>query len=267
MNNLGRQRITTVASKMAKTDLLLQHAELAKHIPATRRFNRERLRAMLKQYGMVYVKPDAGCQGNGVMKAERLVDGYRYQLREQTRTFGTAEELYASLSRRIGSRGYLIQQGIHVLQHEQRPYDFRIMVQVNPDGAWECTGTAARVAHPNKIVTNGSQGGTIFDPAMLLEPVSGKTHTSRLLEDMNQLGRWTAAQLSRSYPTLKELGLDVAVDWDLRLWILEVNTRPDPCPFTKLADPAIIRKIVRYAKHYGQRYSLTCTKSKKAPGV
>jgi D-alanine-D-alanine ligase-like ATP-grasp enzyme len=60
------------------------------------------------------------------------------------------------------------------------------------------------------------------------------------------------------YPGMKEIGVDVALDRELRPWILEVNTRPDHCPFAVLQDQTMIRRIVHYGKQYGRTYKLAC---------
>ncbi|MCQ6562308.1 YheC/YheD family protein [Paenibacillus mendelii] len=255
-----------VSSKLTKTKVVLHSKELARHVPSTRPFSRDRLLTMLECCRMVYVKPDTGSQGIGVIRVEKKEGGFRYQSGSRKHEFSTFQAMFTSIQRRIGSRRYLIQKGIHVLRYSGRPFDFRIMIQKNPSRKWECTGTAARVAHPRKIVSNGSQGGTIFQARTLMNPIVGQEKTARLLRHMNQLARLTAAQFSRVYPAMNELGLDIAVDRSLKPWILEVNTRPDPCPFTKLDNPASIRKIVRYARAYGRSYCLTCSKAKKAPG-
>lgn len=255
----------TIASKLIKTRIILRNKHLQKHVPATHPFNQTHLSAMLVRYGMIYVKPDAGSLGIGVMRVEKKGSSYRYQSGVRTFTFPTFQKLFQSLQRACGSKRYLIQKGVHVLKHEGKPFDFRVMIQKKPSGGWECTGTAGRVAHPLKAVTNGSQGGTIYSPTNLIEPKYGSEATTSLLKKMEHIAQLTAAQFSRSYPAMNELGLDIAVDRKLNPWILEVNTHPDPCPFTKLEDKAIIRKIVTYAKAYGRRYDLTCSKAKKAP--
>ncbi|MNC18497.1 hypothetical protein D3C75_663990 [compost metagenome] len=84
-----------------------------------------------------------------------------------------------------------------------------------------------------------------------------------LIAAMNRLGVKAAVQLSGSYPGLREIGVDIALDKGLHPWILEVNTFPDPCPFTKLPDSRMLRRIVRYGKAYGRVYNLKCMKAKR----
>lgn len=257
--------LKTVSSKWIKTRVTLRNAKLRQHVPSTHPFDRNRLFAMLTRHGMLYVKPDIGSLGIGVMRVEKRGGAYRYQSGMHIYRFPTFEKLYQSLLRRCGIKRYLIQKGIHVLTHEGNPYDFRVMVQRSPSGKWVCTGTAARVAHPKKAVTNGSQGGTIYSPYDLLEPRFGVDATSILMLKMEKISYLTSVQLGRAYPNMNEFGIDIAVDHRLKPWILEVNTRPDPCPFTKLEDKTIIRKIIQFGRANGRKYDLTCSKAKRAP--
>jgi len=254
----------TVSSKLIKTKILLDGGGLLNsHIPPTAPFSRDRFEAMLETHGMVYVKPDTGSQGIGILKAERMGSGgYRYQSGTEQHRFGTCAAMYRSMERTMGRRRYLVQKGIPVLTHQGRPFDFRVMTQRNPAGQWENTGIAARVAHPRKIVSNGSQGGTIYGAADLLRPIAGRERSARLIGRMNKLALLAADRLGGKYPAMHELGIDIAVDRQWKPWILEVNTRPDPCPFTKLTDRTAIRRIVRYGRAYGRRYCLKCGKAK-----
>ncbi|MFC3799364.1 YheC/YheD family protein [Cohnella sp. GCM10012308] len=252
----------TVSSKLVKTELL-RGGKLGKHVPLTVPFTRERLQKMLGKRGMVYVKPDTGSQGIGILRVERRAGGrYRYQLGTERYDFGNYAGMYGSMRRRMGRRRHLIQQGVRALRYEGRPFDFRIMVQKNAAGRWVDTGVAGRVAHPGKIVSNGSQGGAIYEAGRLLRPSAGQAETAGLIDRMRELALLTASRFGRKYPAMNELGIDIAVDRGLKPWILEVNTRPDPCPFAKLEDRTAIRRIVRYGRGYGRRYCLKCGKAK-----
>ncbi|MBH5318646.1 YheC/YheD family protein [Paenibacillus sp. GSMTC-2017] len=249
--------------KWAKTNFLLRDAELRSYIPLTRRFSREQLSKMLGAYSMVYVKPTFGQMGKGVMKVEKTADGtYKYQLKGTKRYFRTFEGLYRAIKKDTLGKTYIVQKGIHVLSYDGRPYDLRLVVQQTPSKRWEATGTVARVAYPGKIVTNGSQGGTILPAHQVLQPYTSASGSEHLLAKLNQIGINTMKRLHRHYPELKEIGLDIAIDRGLHPWILEVNTRPDHCPFAILQDQSMIRRIVYYGRHYGRRYRLKCNKAK-----
>lgn len=253
-----------VSSKLIKTKVLLQNHSLIQYVPRTASLTSQRLLHMLNRYNMVYIKPVNGSLGIGVIKVEQIGSNYRYREDIQTYTFRTFHQMYDSIQRRIGSKPYLVQKGIIVLRHNNRPFDFRVMVQRNGEGTWDCTGVAARLAHPKRAVTNGSQGGTIYAAEEILRKVTDQAKAEEMVNQMRHIGLLTANQFGSSYPAMNELGLDVAVDRKHRLWILEVNTRPDPCPFTKLPDTTMIKTIVEYGKGYGRTYDLRCTKARKA---
>ena len=244
--------IQRVLSKLAKTDVLLKHGELRDHIPDTRKLSHQSITDMIHTYGMVYVKPDVGTFGSGVIRVERAPEGFRAQLGTRVYKFGSIDGLYAGLLR-IKHRGtYVVQRGIHLLKHKGRRFDIRVMVQMSPRGAWETTGIIGRLAHPKRIVTNYHSGGTPMSFQSLMASHLSADRQQAYMTKLRALGTRTARQLQTRYPGLKELGLDVAVDRDLRPWILEVNTKPDPFLFRKLKDKSVFRKVYRYADAYGR---------------
>lgn len=241
-----------VHSKWKKTQVLRTDPKVNAHIPHTEKLTRENLGAMLSRYGMVYVKPDRGTFGNGVMRVERTEEGFRYQTGTVVRSFGDLNGLYADLLKVTKRRGYLVQKGIHLLKHRGRRFDIRVMVQTKPGGGWEATGIVGRVAHPSKIVTNFHNGGTLKDISILLAPYLTQEELRRFSQEIKQLGLRVARKLDGRFPGIKEVGLDIAVDQSIRPWILEVNTCPDPYIFKVLKDKSIQRKILRYARAYGR---------------
>jgi hypothetical protein len=260
-----------IPDKWAKTEVLKSDFEIKKHLPMTQILSESGLREMLGKWRMVYVKPTRGSRGRGVMKVElnegvaagRTARSYAYQLGEKRLTFGTYKAMYRSILNNTEGKAYLVQKGILLLKHKGRPFDIRLVVQQAPRGGWEATATVGRVAHPRKIVTNGSEGGTIYPTAYLLKSCANRAKLSGMLKQMDQLGVRTAKRLHRSYPGIVEIGLDLALDYQLKPWILEVNTTPDPCPFALLEDQSMLRKIVRYGKAYGRTYRLSCKKAKR----
>ncbi len=252
--------------------MLLKDARLRNHIPLTKRLSLTSLSQMLHAYQMVYVKPVFGSMGRGVMRvwshspsydgANDGASGYAYQLAGRKRSFRTLSGLYRAIRKDAKGKSYLVQQGVHLLSYEGRPYDFRVVVQRSPAGEWEATGTVARIAHPGKIVTNGSQGGTILPAEQVLQPYSPPYRIKEQIRELEAMGLATARKLRSTFPQQNEYGLDIAVDRNMKPWILEVNTRPDHCPFAILQDQTMIRRIVSYGSHYGRTYKLNCNKAK-----
>uniref|UniRef100_UPI000472A501 YheC/YheD family protein n=1 Tax=Paenibacillus sp. 1-18 TaxID=1333846 RepID=UPI000472A501 len=146
MNTLRTQ---AVRSKWHKTQLLLRNQGIKPFIPDTRKYTKANLKSMLEKYGMVYVKPDRGTFGKGVMRVEQGEGSrFAYQHEEKRLEFKNVEALYVSLSKKIGKKVYLIQKGIHLLRHQKRYFDIRVMVQRNAKGPWESTGIIGRLGHP-----------------------------------------------------------------------------------------------------------------------
>ncbi len=98
---LSRARYVT--SKIGKTKAIESKHKLRKYVPTTKRMNQETLNEMLNQYKMVYVKPNIGMFGNGVIRVELAEEGaempYSYQSGVRLREFKTFDEMYASLSK------------------------------------------------------------------------------------------------------------------------------------------------------------------------
>lgn len=247
--------IQRVQSKWAKTAVLLRSEHIGKHIPVTLRFTRDTFKTMLDHYGMVYVKPDSGTFGLGVIRVDKLTSEpkpYQYQLGEKIRRFSTFEGLYKALVSVQKGRAYIVQRGIALLQHDSRRFDLRVMVQHNENDEWETTGIIGRLAHPAKIVTNYHSGGTPLPLSTLMSTHMGEAEQTELYSQLSQLGLDAAKQLQAQYPRIKEIGIDVAIDPEFRPWILEVNTRPDPFIFRKLGDPSVFKRIYRYCVRYGR---------------
>ncbi|TKH46078.1 endospore coat-associated protein [Paenibacillus terrae] len=265
--------IQRVSSKWTKTNIILPNSMLSAYVPETRLYAMEHLNEMLALYGTVYIKPDNGTYGKGVMRAERLTEPlppneegiigertwYILRYEVETHTFENLEDLHKAVSHRIRKRPYLIQRGIPLLHHDARPFDLRVLTQMNLRKQWETTLIIGRVAAPDKVVTNHHSGGTTRFFNELVAPYLDVKEAVRLEQKLSKMGERVAWQLQKRYPRLKEIGLDIGLDQQIYPWILEVNTMPAIKVFSSLPNKSLYHKIFRYAVGYG-RYTASTGK-------
>jgi hypothetical protein len=234
-------------TKLGKTRHLNGSEALRPYIPETQKADPEPVQAMLEKYGMVYVKPNVGTGGFGVIKAElkkvKSKERYRFKSGMRTYTFTKFEPFYQELKRAFRGRTYLVQRGIFMLKSRNRPFDIRVMVQKNKHGVWEQTGTIGRLAQPKRIVTNYHSGGTPLPFEKLMSSHLGPKKTAVLARQLADLGLHAAKHMQTGYPRVNEIGVDVGIDQSMKPWIFEINTRPDPYIFRKLNRPAVFRRI------------------------
>lgn len=237
-----------ILSKWLKTKAILKDQKVRMLVPETRRMNEKSLREMLDRYSMVYIKPEVGTYGKGVMRVEQGNGSYLYQEGKKKRVFDSFSSMYRSIVRNKRKRPYLVQKGIPLLKYKNRRFDIRVMVQRNRKRAWEMTGMIGRVAHPRKIVTNYHSGGKPTEVRTLLRPFASGENLSKIETILSKAGYDAAKVLSHTYPGLNMVGADIGLDNRLRPWIIELNTNPDPYIFRHLADKSIAHKVLRYAR-------------------
>lgn len=245
-----------VGSKWRKTAALMRNGRLRPHIPKTVLYGPSRLKLMLRQYGMVYAKPVSGMHGKGVLCVERASEAYRLRYGRRTIAFRSFARLCEAIRTLQRGKPYIIQRGIRLLKHEGRPFDLRVMAQRSPARKWETTGIIGRVAAPRRIVTNYHAGGKLATVERLLRGYMPQGKLREKIGDLKRIGTAAGQALIARFPGVREVGVDAGFDRAMKVWIIEVNTAPDPYIFRAHPDPSVFKKIRRYAKAYGRRFGM-----------
>lgn len=222
---MHQQHGRMLASKWLKTTALMTNGYVARHIPPTRIYSTGNLKTMLHRFGMVVLKPVRGAGGNGVIKATRVGRGYQLHSRSSVRYFGTFAGLCGQIGRLKGRRAYLIQRGIRLATIAGRPIDYRVK-HVKTDAGWQIRAMVGRVARRGLFVTNLCRGGTRITAGQgIARSLSGRLVGAKKSQ-MRHLTRTSTALLESRFPGIGQLGYDYGIDRGGRIWMLEVNTRP-----------------------------------------
>ena len=250
---MNKYRSSTIVSKWKKTSWLMTQRNLRKHIPRTRLFQRDNLTSMLSDYSTVFFKPTAGSGGANIIRVKKVPRGFQTQLKTVKSHYSTMNALYKKLNRFANKRSYVLQKGIQLARTNGKPFDIRVMVQKTNKGEWRSTGIFTKIGSPGMVATNYNQGGKIgyFNQTVTRSGYS-LTEAKRLKTQLKQLGVKVAKNFDRHKRGFRELGLDVALDSRGKLWILEVNTRPQFYPLKNMKDKTMYRRILSYAKAYGR---------------
>lgn len=229
----------------------------ARHVPQTKRLRSSRtLTAMLKHHDNLYLKPENGKAGKGIMRLKYRVNAllpYRLQIQSGKRNLtykaASIERLWARIGREKGSDRYIVQQAINLAAHRGRPFDLRVLLQKNSRGAWSVTGIGARLAGARSITTHVPRGGTIEEPDSMLQSTFGGERASAILKNVPTTALLIARQIERaSSHTLGEMSMDLGVDENGSLWFFEANSRP-----MKFDEPAIrklsLERIIQFSQY------------------
>lgn len=233
----------------------------SKYVPKTRRLrSANTLTAMLNHHTSLYLKPENGKAGKGIMRLKYREDTslpYRLQIqsgkKNVTYKAASMERLWLRIEKEKGKTRYIVQQAIELATHRGRPFDLRVLLQKNGRGSWGVTGIGARLAGARSITTHVPRGGTIEEPASMLEGTFGTDKAASILKNVHTTALLMARQIERaSESMLGEMSMDLGVDETGGLWFFEANSRP-----MKFDEPAIrklsLERIFQYGQHLARQ--------------
>ncbi|GAA3401675.1 YheC/YheD family protein [Paenibacillus hodogayensis] len=240
-------------------DALKQDGSLARYLPESHLFkNYQMLKSMSARHPVIFLKPITGSLGKGIIRIGRVGNqSYTCQTTSLNgtvrQTFPTIEAVFSSISSKLKQRRYQIQQGLHLIEANGRPVDFRALVQRNNLGTWGITSVVARIAGSNHFVSNLARGGSLSKVKEALAktnlaPAQQRNASVQLRKAALDIAKGIETQVKGHFG---ELGVDLAVDTHGKVWLLEVNSKPSKNDGTPLAEGAIrpsVKQTVQYAR-------------------
>ena len=195
-------------------------------IPSVQLSNGEEVLSLLNKYSKVVIKPFSGNHGKNVIFFEKEEDGAVYITDGASKWMSNKVELLTFVETLTDQQAYLLQPFIECKTKAGLTYDYRIHVQKNGLGEWEINLIYPRISGSNKLISNISSGGYRGELSSFLQEEYDE-RASEIKELLETFGLQFATHFDTLYQqSFDELGIDVAIDRNGKLWIFEVNWRP-----------------------------------------
>lgn len=240
-----------------ETHTILEDAlHLHPHLPKTELLtSKQALENFLNQHSQIFIKPIHGSQGKKIMRISTKDTIYHLDYTtfsgDIERTFLSFSKLFQTLRSRLVKGGFIIQQGISLIQFHQKQVDFRVLCHPNQDGLWKVTSMVARVSSEESFVSNIARGGEIVNTTDVLNETFDLQTTNQILKLLKELAIEIASVVSSSsLGYYGEFGIDLGIDEKGYPWIIEVNTKPskdESHPLESLHIRPSAKAIVHYA--------------------
>lgn len=234
-------RLTTLG-KLEVCEALTKYPRTKKYVPETCIYNHfnDALR-MLDKHNLIFIKSYYGTQGKEVLSIEKLSNSYKLNYFEngaKELTLSNINEVHLFIANFTLNKKFVIQQGIRLLTHKGRNMDLRIFIMKNDRGTWESIFKGTRLAKGHFTITNTCTGGdyAIYEqiyPQLKAEHKSLNIPTAKILDQVTIM---LAQYIEKELGSFGEIGMDIGIDSNGRIWIFEANAKPDKELDPKLLD-------------------------------
>lgn len=237
----------TIFDKWEVHRILSASADLKPHLPETRLYHRHggELQSMLRRYGGAYLKARLGRKGLQVMQVIEKPGGCyecRYFVEKpEIRRIRLAAGLTALIDRFFAGRPLIIQQPLDLINYAGNKVDLRAEMQKNGRGELEVIAVPVRVARPQSPITThaASYRFDIFFSEMLpYQPDAMEALQAGLHALLFKIYR----AVEDYYGPFGEMGIDIGLDKEGRLWLIECNSQPAKVSLMQAYDPETVTR-------------------------
>lgn len=247
-------------SKWETIKALEKNSTLIPIIPKTIQYKScKDLEDSLSTYSRIYLKPDSLSKGKGIFRiskgeSESYKVEYRTTEENHIATFKNVSDIESLMQQYLAKgNGYIIQQDIYKALFRDNPFDLRALFQKNFEGVWNLSGASGRIAGSGSIITSPRSGGSVEDLEIILREVFNEDFLTQdgIYQNIIYFGREICIRLEEEFGNCVELGLDLAIDVNGKIWVIEVNGKPLKVSLKRLGNPEIVyrcnRRPIEYA--------------------
>ncbi|MEY9971443.1 UDP-N-acetylmuramoyl-tripeptide--D-alanyl-D-alanine ligase [Lysinibacillus sp. RC46] len=214
--------------------------------------NVDLLHKFMAFYKKVVFKPIDGRKGKGIYFISKVGRTNFEVKKDRETTFCTQSQLDELIRGQLSTGIFIVQPYIQSKTKSGQIYDFRLHVQKNGEGEWVITTVYPRIAPNGSIIPNINNGGftNYLDPFLEQEFKEDAYDIRRMLEHFSlSLARHLdEIQMAQFGEVIDEIGIDVGLDEQRKIWMYEVNWRPG-CPPAFYLELDVVINTIRYAMY------------------
>lgn len=230
--------------------------------------NTDVFHSYIAHHKKIVFKPIDGRKGKGIYFIIKIGDHFEVRQNSENRMY-SKQQLNALIHELLTTGTFIMQPYIQSKMKSGQVYDFRLHVQKNGEGKWVVTTVYPRIAPHGSIIPNINNGGytNYLDPFLEQEFQEEAFNIRRMLEHFSlSLARHLDdIQMTKFGEVIDEIGIDVGLDAQQKIWIYEVNWRPG-CPPAFYLELDVVIHSIRYAKYLAENQQ-PIKKSKPKPTV
>lgn len=226
-------------SKVEIYKLMAADPYLRSCLPDTSKFSSSSLLTFMENHNDLILKPCRGTVGRGVMRLHHDRSGWKITFPSPSYKHKwisqklKGQELPGYIKHQLRKVPYLIQQRIPLAEIRNCPFDLRVTVQRGLSGEWGITGMFAKKSPKGAFISNLAGGGSAYPAFALLSEVMPASAATQAIHQMEHLALSAARYLSGHLPLIADLGIDIGVTADGRIYFIECNGRDQRYGFKK----------------------------------
>ncbi len=247
---------------------LAKHSTIQPYLPETieyKEFND--VLTMMNKHGFIFIKSFYGSRGREVMSIEKQADNYvvvYYDDGLVRKVFKEIEEIKALVQQYTEEKRFVVQRGINVVKYNDCHFDTRVLMHKNGVGNWSVSYNRVSIAKKDASITtiNSSE---LIEYHDFYEKMKMKTNNFPTDDEVRKVSIDIAHCIDAEFGSFAEIGMDIIIDEQGRIWFIEANSKPEKYPgatfqYSDVAEIPFI-SIFEYTKYLLQIKPHTISKS------
>ncbi|MBS4206948.1 YheC/YheD family protein [Bacillus sp. FJAT-50079] len=197
----------------------------------------------------IVFKPIDGRKGQGIYFISKLDQGFQVIHNTETNKY-SEQQLRRLINEKLAAETFIVQPYIRSVTKSGQVFDFRLHVQKNGEGKWVITTIYPRIAPIGSIIANINNGGytNYLEPFLQQEFKGEAFNIKRTLEHFSLAlaQHLDELQMLQYEEVIDEIGIDIGLDQNHKIWIYEVNWRPG-CPPAFYLELDVVIHSIQYA--------------------